>query len=259
VSRTIYAWPPVGATAALWTLRQPVSVSRSAYGGEAFESAARPARRLAQLTVSALAAGEAGAGYLEVLTRLIGLDSGGVAALHWVRLTAYRINRRLPVADPLRQSWPITWTAGGEPLEWTVGGAPLGWVTRHVTATAGTVDGWPVLVVSGLPAGQTVALPGEWVTVFEDLDDATGQTAMIVAPAVADGDGVAVLRLLSALTFEGTRRVALGTVETGVFRVTGAQASPRPVGGDWFAQWAFEEVLPAEIPEDTPEVNPWTG
>jgi len=259
VSRTIYAWPPVGATAALWTLRQPVSVSRSAYGGEAFESASQPARRMAQLTLSSLARGEMGAGYIEALTRLIGLAPDGSAALHWVRLTAYRVNRRLPVDDPLRQSWPILWTIGGAPLEWESGGDELAWLTRHIVATAGTVDGWPVLTVTGLPPGKTVALPGEWVSVFADLADATGETAMIVAPAVADGDGVAVLRLVTPLTFEGERRAALGMVETGVFRVTGAQVSARPISGDWPSQWAFEEVLPPEIPEDTPEVNPWTG
>jgi hypothetical protein len=259
MARTIYAWPPVGATAALWTLRQPVSVSRSMFGGEAHESASQPARRLVRLTVSALSGGGAGAGYLEALARLIGLAPDGGAARHWVRLNAYRINRRLPVEDARRQAWPLEWEAADVPLDWTIGDDPFLWLTAEIFATAGTADGWPILTVTGLPPNSPVALPGEWVTVFAAIDGIEGQTAMILRPAVSDGDGVAVLRLLTPITLEGERRAALGTVETGVFRVTEAAFSPRVRRGDWSFQLAFEEVLPAEIPEGTAEVDPWSG
>jgi hypothetical protein len=214
---------------------------------------------MVSLDVSALSKSGAGAGYLEALARLIGLAPDGSAALHWVRLRAHRINRSLPVDDPLRQSWPAAWAIGANPLGWTDEGASLAWVTRNIQATSGTIGGWPVLTVNGLPSNRMVALPGEWVTVFSGLNDATGIQAMVCAPARSNGAGTAVLRLVTPINFTGSRRCSIGTLETGVFRVTNAQFSPRPFNSDWSFQWGFEEVLPAEIPPNTQEVDPWSG
>ncbi|WP_157982364.1 hypothetical protein, partial [Oceanicella sp. SM1341] len=118
---TVYAWPPVGVTGSEWTELAPVNVSRDIFTGDEMLSAAQRKRRLATLTVSALAAGRNGAGYMEMLKRL---TAGGEAL---VRLRSHPVNWHVDAAleEAARQSVPILKTSGGVDWDWDDAGVPL--------------------------------------------------------------------------------------------------------------------------------------
>lgn len=108
----VYAWPPVGVVGHEWTEHAPVNRSRSILTGRRYVSAAQRKRRLAALNVSALARGRSGAGYMEVLKRLL---AGGE---NLVRLNSYPVNWWLDTQRlaRLRLSDPVGWTAPGMPM-----------------------------------------------------------------------------------------------------------------------------------------------
>ena len=248
----VFAWPPVGVVGAEWTELAPVETSRSLVTGAEYLSAAQRVRRVASLEVSALACGEMGAGFMEMLKRHL-------AGVHLVRLNSYPINWRVPasLAAATRQSNQILWTAAAADLDWTAGGAPLGWFTGAIlTGTTGTADGWPIVTVSGLPPLTVVARPGEFVTAFADIDDLTGTTVQVTAPAKSNASGVAAIRLFEALPAGTDVRVNVGGSDTAVFRPIGYPRAMQPVSGDWIYAWQFREVFEDEVDEFV-EVNPW--
>jgi hypothetical protein len=250
----VYAWPPVGVTGAEWTEEAPVNASRSIITGRRYVSAHARKRRIASLNVSALANGRSGAGYVEVLKRLL---AGGV---NLVRLQSYPVywwldDQRL---RDLRQSVPTFWTDGVDPdVSWSVGAAPLAWFDgRVLTGTAGTdAAGWPVLTVSGLPPSTLIVRPAEFVTLFDTLTATSGQRAQVMTEARSDAGGVAVLRLMAPLT--GSGRVNIGTSDTGVFEAVTIPRAAQPVRGDWSYAWSFREVFADEVPGGFEELDPW--
>lgn len=247
----VYAWPPVGAVGTEWTEDAPVNASRSIITGRDYASAHARKRRLASVTASSLGRGASGAGYMEMLKRFV---AGGVGL---VRLNSYPINWHLDAAAAAswRQSHRVSWSQSGDDVSWRDGADLVTWFSGAVlTGAAGTSGGWPILTVTGLPPSRLVARPGEFVTLFASTADMTGATAQIVTEARSDADGVAVLRLFSALT--GSGRVNIGTSDTGVFKATTIPRSVQPVGGDWTYAWQFREVFADEVGGFT-EVNPW--
>lgn len=250
----VYAWPPVGVVGSEWTEDAPVSVSRSLLSGARYVSASQRKRRLASLVVSSLGRGRMGAGYCEVLKKLL---SGGESL---VRLNSYPINWHLDARAQAaaRQSQHLNWTTGGVDLDWTAGVVDLLWYSGTLlTCTVTTDAGWPALAVSGLPENTLVARPGEFVTVFEDEADTTGETVQVLTAATSDASGDATVRVMTAPSHGG--RVNIGVSDTGVFEVVGglprAQQAPR---GNWTYAWSFREVFADEVAGGFTEVNPWT-
>lgn len=216
----VYAWPPVGVTGHEWTEEAPVNTSRSLLTGARFVSAAQRKRRLVTMNVSSLARGRSGAGYVEVLKRLL---AGGE---NLVRLHSYPIN-----------SW---------------GDAVL--YTGTLGATAGTSGGFEILTVTGLPPETLVARPGTFLTYYSPPEELVGETVMVMTEAMSDESGIAVIRLMSGLA--GSGRVEIGTRDTGVFEAVDMPRAVQPVAGDWSYQCSFREVFADEVGALT-EVDPW--
>lgn len=240
----VYAWPPVGHIRAGWSVVAPLGQSRSLIHGGEYVSAAQRRRRIATLEVSALAMGQNGAGYMEVLKRL--LDGG----LHLVRLYSTPINWRLSdnaeaVLRPRPMSWIVPpgafgWDGPAGALEWWSGAPPL--------ATAASEGGWPVLDVTGLPPARLVARPGEFVAM-------AGGTAMVRRPAHSDAEGAARIALLTPLA--GSGALIIGAQETGVFKADSLPFADQPLSGNWSYSWNFTEVFADEGRGPFAEVNPW--
>jgi len=155
----------------------------------------------------------------------------------------------------------MTWNPGSTPLAWDVNSADLHWYTGTVLTGVPVTDagGFPAVAVTGLPANTLVARPGEFLTVFEDAADTTGETVMIANAARSDDTGRATVRLLSALSHGG--RVNIGTSDTGVFRVIGPlPRAVQPRSANWSYTWNFEEVFADQVPDGYGflEIDPWT-
>ena len=241
----VYGWPPVGTLGHDWTIDAPTDSSVSPLTGFERISANQPERRMASLVVSSLGLGRMGAGYVESLKRLL------KGRQHLVRLTSYPVNWYLDAAVDagFRQSQRINWTADGVELGWTDGAVPLHWYDGSIlqaTDVSLTSNGFPAVRVTGLPPSRMVARPGEFVTVFADVDDTTGTTVQVMAPAMSGADGAATIRLFEALPNVG--RINLGTSETRVFRPVGdLPRSMQPLNADWTYSWEFREVFPTEV------------
>ncbi|MBM3603635.1 MAG: hypothetical protein FJX25_02530 [Alphaproteobacteria bacterium] len=237
----VYAWPPVDYVAAEWTILDPVSRSRSLITGATYVSAAQRRRRVASLDVAALSADRNGAGYIEVLKRLL---DGGV---HLVRLHSTPINWHLDDrADNAARTKPVSWLIPPPDVDWLIPPANVGWWTGPGVTYGEALSGNRVRV-TGLPANTPVARPGEFVTMG-------GRTSMVMRPARSDGSGEAVLYLLEPLTGSGT--IEIGTRETGVFEADAMPRSAQPVGQNWSYQWTFTEVFEDERGPFT-EIDPW--
>ncbi len=242
----VYAWPPVGHVAAEWSQIAPVGRSKSLITGGTYVSAAQRRRRVAKLEVSALALGRNGAGYIEVLKRLL---DGGV---HLVRLWSTPINWHLDdQASFTARTRPMSWIVPPGQIDWETDAEPFGWWTGPgVTEGEATTDGgFPALRVTGLPPNQLAVRPGELITMIG------GDTAMALRATSSDDDGVAVIRLLSEIS--GSGRVVIGTRETGVFEADSIPRAVQPMGQNWFYSWSFTEVFEDEGRGPFTEVDPW--
>ncbi len=244
MAATVYVWPPVRSVGTEWTEEAPISVSRSFLTGARHVTGHGRKRRLVSMSVSAATA--SGAGYCEVLKRLL---AGGE---NLVRLYSCPINRKQR-SD--LSSAPLHWTHDSVDLEWTHGGTELLWYSgRLLTGTLGSSGGFDTLTITGLTPGELIARAGEFLTVYEDENDTEGETAQILADVVANGAGTAVVRLLDDITHGG--RVSFGARDTGVFEALEMPRTPRPVSGNWFYDWSFREVFADEV-GGFAEVDPW--
>lgn len=245
---TVYAWPPAAPSSWEWSLVEPLELSRSLLTGRRYASAGQRARRVARLSVGG--ARDNYGGYMEALKRLL---RGGA---NLVRLRNYPMTwERIPFAT--RAAEPMAWTTGAENLAWQTGTETLTWWTGTVVSGAiTTVDGFPAIAVSGLPANTQVILPGEPLTVwpsFVALDYTAAQARTALRAATTDANGQATIVLDQAVTITG--RVDLG-FETAVFEAVGLPRTMRTVGQQWAYDWEFVEVFADEVGGFT-EVNPW--
>jgi len=255
----VYTFPPVGTVSARVTVDRPVRRSRYALSGRAVESTAGPARRVVDLTISALSMARDASGLLE---RLWELTDGGIApVLLTLPPVNWHLDRERGRAEGLH-SQPIDWTAGGAPLGWTADGAPLRWFSgraRRVAASAGVVvvpdlSAYPVSTAPRFAPGQVVARAGDVLRVWA-LDGATSTMARVIRTATADAQGVAQIATDGPLP---AGIVSLHDHATAYFKITAYNPGAQGVGTNWQHGVALREELAAEVP-DPVVIDPWHG
>lgn len=244
----VYPWPPVGAIGAEWTESYPVARLRSALTGRDQMQASQRRRRIATVTVSALAAGRMGAGYSEMLKQLL---EGGI---HAVRLQSSPINWWLDELERRGGAYgsnPLVWRTGSDPLSWRAGAGPnaLTWysgvvVTGGVPTAAGA---WGMLPVTGLPPSTLVARPGDFIRIYSMADPSVFEVARVLRVATTNMAGDVILKLDRLPTISGGR-VNMAGQDEAVFRVDGGlPRAVQPVNGDWSYTWNFREVFADEV------------
>lgn len=236
----VYAWPPVAVQARYWTMEQPIGRSRSLITGGSYVSAAQRKRIVAGFDIVGWP--KYSAGYLEALWRY--LDGG----LHLVRLTSCRIPYGRTNRGDNRTGFD--WQSGGSEFGWTVPPAEITWI--HGTQWTFTTQPRNRIRVTGLPQNSVVAIPGEFVTVTVD---GVRDTIMVVAEAVSDETGAAIISLIRAASGAGT--VTIGTHETGVFELVSAW--PRVMNRNRFPENYAIEFREVFSDERGPflEIDPW--
>jgi hypothetical protein len=248
----IVAFPPVGILGWAHQKRFAVRRSRAFFGnGDDALSTLGPARRDITLDLSSLARDRAGAGYLAQLMEEV---EGGI---HPVRLTLGPTNWRI---DAQRQQGlrtaPMDWTSGGGPMAWESGGDPMLWFTGAIRLAAAGTDalGYPTVTIHGVPPGIIIARPDDVIRVFPTADLSAPVTARVVTVARSTSAGSVTIRLRSALP---AGVVSIGDSESIVARITSLQSGAQGLRSDWTQAMQLTEVLPAFIPNDAEEVNPW--
>ena len=253
MSITVYQFPPVDPR--LWRIIPDYPTQKSVSGktGARFVSFAGRRRRRALL--EAHGRRDFGAGHSLVLTELL---RGGENA---VRIDGYPVNFHLDATRDAatRRSVPVDWTDDGVDVEWTDGGIDVSWFSgSFLTGSTGTDgQGFPRIIVSGLPPSALVGRPGEYLTAYAAAAGTQGTTVMIMRETRSDANGNANFRLLTALPALTDVRVNIGTFETGVYFPTRIPDDPQPVDGDWALRWEFQEIFADEVGGFT-EVDPWS-
>lgn len=253
----VYAFPPVAITGWQWDVEDPVAVSRSLLDGGRYVTTSGPRRIVARARVSALGRGRSGAGYMQVLRRLL---NGGE---NLVRLYSWPVNFWLDDHDlaALRRGEVITWADGGALIPWADGGSGLVWLDgAYVTGTTGTdSEGFATIALSGLPSSRLCVRPGDFLTIYDAVADTTGETIMVMSEGTTDANGDVTVRLIeSPSTGYSGNRVSVGTSESAVFEVTDMPPMQQTISGDWTVTWAFRQVFADEVPGGFTEVNPWS-
>lgn len=204
----VFPWPPVCAVGRSWQLVQPVAALRSALTGRDQMQSSDRARRMVMMEVPAVhRTDRAAAGYMEMLGNLL---AGGVNA---VRLTGWNPNIRSP-------------SKAHE------------WLSIGMTASAVTVGGVGAWRVEGLPPRFPLVLPGERFRVGATLWQSINR-------AVADGSGVATIRVIGATS--GSGALTLDQQESAVFRVNGEIPTGMQIVGNWSYSWSLREVFADEV------------
>lgn len=220
MSINVYAWPPVGVTGRSWTIEQPVARIRSALTGrDQMQSSQRP-RRMVQMTVSALAEGGLGGGYME---GLIGLLDGGVNA---VRLASWSPN------------WHLHTPQFGDAAFWR----------PTVSATVVTSGGVSAFRATGLPPGYPIARPGDRISV-------AGSVWQVINLATVNDAGSVDIKVLGEPLAGGP--VTFDAWESRVFRPEALPIGIQAAGADWSYSWSFREIFADEVGGFT-EIDPWT-
>lgn len=244
----VIAWPPVGLTAWAFSRVDPVSESRGLIVGNTRTSSALPARRTATLVVGANSASGAGAGYMEVLKRLL---EGG---RHLIRAPHCAMAPRVVINSSLQNS-VLDLVSGATEMNLTDGVDEVWMPERSYYGSATTSGGFPAIDVVNLPPGEIVARPGDRVVLL-GVDGADDQEAWSLDVATSDGSGDATIRLTSAFTGDGP--VSIGGASSVVYKVTGGlPEAVQPLTGDFTYTWSLLEVFEDEYSDGWTEVDPW--
>ena len=252
----VYEWPCVGVLGREWTVEDTVNVSRSLFTGAESITRSQRRRRLAELRVSSLSAGQQGAGYMEIMKRLL---RGGE---HAVRLYSYPVNHRDVVGpiNPIAES--LTWTMPPEVLTWSSGGFDLVWFTgAFYSATPMPITllepfhGIGRASVTGLTAGQFVARVGSFVTVFS-ADGTSFETRMLLREVRGSPSGSAIIWTDEPFSYAGSAQ--FNSRDTGVFKPLSMPRALKPRSGDWEYSWSFREIFEDEVEGGFTEV-PWVS
>lgn len=232
----IIAFPPAAIVS--WTPGEERATMRSIYArsGKRAVSGIGAARRVVDMTISALSRDRAGAGYLAELWRYA---DGGVGL---VRLT-------LPP-----QNWHLDWLDLRARIGNSVTGAGPVFANTVRLATPVTLPGYPAAVeVTGLPPGIIVARPGDVLRIYDPADGADLGAARVLDLTRADMSGEAIVPLDVALP---AGVAAFADEESAVFEITNYSPGAQGIGSNWQISLSLREVLAAEIDSPT-EVNPW--
>jgi hypothetical protein len=220
--------------------------------GAEFVSASQRRRRVASIEVSSrFSPHSAGRGYMVALKRLL---QGGV---NLVRLHYTQFNWEcLDIAQNERAGGFIQWSGPPQDIDWLGPPQEIQWSWGTILSFTPTTDGgFPAIEVSGFTPGSLVALPGEYVVIYANNDDHVGTSVMVLAPAVTNAGGAAVIRLTDEPP--AGSRVSIGGADTGVFRATELPRSSETMAGDFTYSWNFEEVFADEGRGPFEEVDPW--
>jgi len=219
----IVAFPPFKQTAFSYDVLRPMREGFSMFTQKRFAASDGPARRVATVTVSALAGDRDGAGMVQSFAHML---DGGV---NLVRMNAPSVNW---FRDTPERLFDVT--------------GPVN------TATVTTLDGFDAISVTGLVPGRIFCRAYDILGSY-DAGTLTG-TARAVRTIKADIDGIAVVPLHSALS---AGVIQVGEVESIVFSTASIPNSVQPIGSNWSYTWQFREVLTGEIPAGSTEVTPW--
>ncbi|GGX63316.1 hypothetical protein GCM10007385_35560 [Tateyamaria omphalii] len=239
----VIAWPPLGITAYEHTLTRPVQ-RETGLDGEPYLSQSLKTRRTYTARTSGIGPDRFGAGYVEILKHLLDgkLALVSVPTLPRVWMGAVR-------AMPDRGADQITWVTPPEPVTWQDGSA-VGWINRdHIIAVAGAdQSGFNYIDCTGLPVSQTVAAPGEAVSI-------AGDTAYVLRPAKSNEDGEARVYLTGPLT---SGNVRIGVIEVRTFEIPDFPRAQQPVNGDFFYEFQMREVFDDDFDTPLQVINPWS-
>jgi len=247
----VYKFPPLAAVAKEWTVIDPVGKSVDMITGATKISGVQRRRRIMSLDVSSrFSQNSNGGGYVEALKRLL---KGGI------NLVEIGYSRRIYEDEVLskfqRGRYLINWS---EPplVEWSEPPTVLWYKGAALTYTETTWgDGFPAIVVSGLPVHSLIALSGEFLTLVSPSDETITQTLMVINRVMSNASGQATVYLETAPTIGGAR-VQFGTEDVGVFALDEMPRSKEPNGTDWFYSFNMTEVYEDERGEFE-KVNPW--
>lgn len=257
----VYAWPPVAAVSKFWNLDAPVSKSYSMTSGRRFASSVMLPRRRAKVTVHGRR--QNGLGYMAALERLL---AGGI---NFVRLTSCRMafGQVADFGEDGRQGQFFNWREINDSatnFAWNeeAAGPEFLWFEGLFLQSnlVGGAGGRSITITGPLPRNAIIALPGEFITVYTELNP-NGEVHMVTNLVMSNNSSTtprsATIKLATPVS--GPGRVDLNTSETGIFELN---ASFPDLGrsGDSIPdlQLDFREVFPQEIPEGLVEVNPWT-
>lgn len=256
----VIEFPPVGITESEWTYTNPVSQSNSMFNSSRYASAFERERRICRLTVSSLGTLDgAGAGYMEVLKRLLKGSEAG-ASENLVRIYSLPINhariydeRGQLGASPLEFTTagnPLQFTVGGNPLLFTTGGSPVTYLDRTVNAPF-----WDLRFGGLPPSVPNLFLPGDFFTFVPNLG---GEVRLMgVRPSSTNPAGQAWVRFMDEPPeINDVQRIYARTPDVAVFETTRVPRSAQRPNSDWPYSWEFREVFEDET-DGFNFINPW--
>ena len=258
MARNVYAWPPVDAVAHMWTVDQPLNISRSLITGKDYTSTSGRERLMAHISVPGIGTTTMNGGYCEALKRYL---EGGK---NLVRINSMPVNwyfDQVTINDvglPVSVDWLDD--GGGVTTNWLDdgGGTTVKWATSKILpGVIGTDGSLDTVTIGNLPANTLIARPGEYIRGLSRTDlSGDGSLAMVIRPAYSDGNGDCTIYLMEALTV--AEHILFNASKSAVFRVDGDLPSAvQPVDGNWSYGWNFREVFSDEVGGFT-EINPWT-
>jgi len=242
----VYTFPPISALGTGWTVEDKISRSKSLVTSKRFVSSYQRTRLKAVVEVSGVGVNQVGAGYNEVLKRLL---KGGE---NLVRLKSYRINTSgAPSYSAISDD--LVWTDNGNDLDWTHGTDQMRWFSGvPVDATPTTSRGLNAISLSGLPPDTVIIQPGQFIQLI--TDDGSKQTLSAVDTAKTDGSGIAIVMVVE--TPIGAGRAKVNVSDEAVFEADEMPSALTPVQGDWIYRWNFTQVFEDET-DGFEELDPW--
>ncbi|MEL7299377.1 MAG: hypothetical protein AAFM92_03245 [Pseudomonadota bacterium] len=239
----VYAWPPVHTTAYEHTISRPVQRSEGLSGSPRL-SQSEATRTLITAVVTGIGPDRLGAGYVEMLKRLL---DGKLALVrlnplpqHWYPVT--------DGLDGLRGTPGVEWTDGGAETTWEEPPAVVFWTFGNtIEATAGA-DTWPYVDCSGLPANRLIAAPSEPVRVGTI-------TAYALRPSYSNAQGEARIYVSSALP---SGPIIIGSNQSRVFEIDSFPRAVQPASENYSYNFTMTERFESDFTSAFTELNPWT-
>jgi len=238
----VIAWPPLGITAYEHTLTRPVQRD-TGLAGEPYLSQSLKTRRTYVARTSGIGGDRFGAGYVEILKHLL---DGKLALVSVPTLPRVWMGAVRAMAD--RGADQITWVTPPNAVTWS-NGATVKWIDRNQIVAVSGLDraGFAYIDCTGLPVSQTVAAPGEAVSV-------AGETAYVLRPAKSNAEGEARVYLTSPLP---SGNVRIGVIEVRTFEIPEFPRAQQPVNGDFFYEFQMREAFDDDFDTPLEVINPW--